>query len=114
LAPALARLNDESTPTRAPKPGPAQALSYWKVARRNRAAEAKVYRLASTPCSPASITDHAFTINNGNEEVNGTARDRSVGLNNRIVGGLLLHTWRTARAECPPTRFGAIQVRARF
>ncbi|GBF96992.1 polycystin cation channel family [Raphidocelis subcapitata] len=60
------------------------ALSYWKVARRNRAAEAKVYRLANTPCGSASVTDHAFAIDNGNPAVNGTARDRSVGLNNRI------------------------------
>jgi len=100
------------TATRRPThPGaPLQALSYWKVARRNRAAEAKVYRLANTPCSTSSVVDHTFTISNENTELNATARDRSVGLNNRIIGGLLLHTWRAGRKECPATRFSNIQV----
>lgn len=87
-----------------------QALSYWKVARRNRAAEAKVYRLANTPCNPTSVADNLFTVDNGNLVTNDTARDRSVGLNNRIVGGMLLHTWRSIDQECPVTRFSTIQV----
>jgi hypothetical protein len=80
------------------------------VARRNRAAEAKIYRLANTPCTPTSVTDHLFTVDNGNSAVEGTPRDRSVGLNNRIIGGILLHTWRKQEEVCPMTRFSAIQV----
>ncbi|KAI8467677.1 MAG: hypothetical protein J3K34DRAFT_480735 [Monoraphidium minutum] len=85
------------------------ALSYWKVARRNRAAEAKLYRLANTPCSAGSVGQHPFSVSNGNGGANDMARDRSVGLNNRIVGGILLHTWRAAEVPCPATRFSAIQ-----
>lgn len=100
---------DLVTYTELPQPKP-QALSYWKVARRNRASEAKVYRLANTPCTPTSVTDNLFTVNNGISAVEGTARDRSVGLNNRIVGGILLHTWRAQETACPPSRFSVIQV----
>lgn len=93
-----------------PPSPPNQALSYWKVARRNRATEKKIYRLANTPCTGSTVLDNSFTVDNGNDPANGTARDRSVGLNNRIIGGLLLHTWRTSRGQCPATRFSAIQV----
>jgi hypothetical protein len=50
-------------------------------------------------------------VDNGSAPANDTARDRSVGLNNRIIGGVLLHTWRAAREECPKTRFSAVTVR---
>ena len=90
------------------------ALSYWKVARRNRAAEAKLYRLANAPCDADAVAAHAFAVENGNQAPNATARDRSVGLNNRVVGGLLLHTWRDARGACPPTRFSAVSGACRL
>jgi hypothetical protein len=32
------------------------------------------------------------------------ARERNLGLNNRILAGVLLHTWRTRDEACPPTR----------
>ena len=91
-------------------PATAQALSYWKVARRNRAAEQKIYRLANTPCMTGTVVDNLFTVDNGNAPANDTARDRSIGLNNRIIGGILLHTWRASRNQCPATRFSVIEV----
>lgn len=90
------------------------ALSFWKVARRNRAAEAKLYRLANAPCVQDAVVPHAFALDNGELPRNATARDRSVGLNNRVIGGMLLHTWRAVRGECPATRFSAVSGACRL
>ncbi len=83
------------------------------MARRNKAAESKVYRLANTPCATVAVSDHPFTVDNGNAAPNATARGRSIGLNNRVVGGLLVRTWRAGRRRCPATRFSMIQPSCR-
>jgi hypothetical protein len=81
-----------------------QALAFWKMARRSRALEMKIYKLANMPCNNAPM-DNPFTLDNQNSKEEGTARERSIGLNNRVIGGMLVHTWRTKDTLCPPTRY---------
>lgn len=80
-----------------------QALSVWKLARRERALAAKIAKLAGSPCGyeAASVP---FSVNNSNAAEPAAARERTLGLNNRVLGGLLLHTWRSADEACPTTR----------
>jgi hypothetical protein len=42
-----------------------QALAVWKLARRDKALSAKVFRLAGTPCSYQPVTIQ-FSVNNSN------------------------------------------------
>lgn len=72
-----------------------QALLLWKRARRDRALATKVTLLANIPCSSAPTVAQSFKLDNGNIEVLGTARERSIGLSNRVVGGMLVTTWRS-------------------
>jgi hypothetical protein len=55
------------------------------------------------PCTNAPLTNQ-FTLDNGNSADTGTARERTIGLNNRVIGGLLVHTWRNKLQVCPETR----------
>lgn len=81
----------------------AQALAVWKLARRDRALSSKITKLAGSPCSyePAAIR---FSVNNSNAGADATARERRLGLSNRVLAGLLLHTWRTQPQRCPQSR----------
>lgn len=80
-----------------------QALAVWKMARRDRALSNKITKLAGQPCSydPNTIE---FSVNNNNGREDTTARERTLGLNNRVLAGLFLHTWRTMDQRCPPSR----------
>lgn len=80
-----------------------QALAVWKMARRDRALSNKITKLAGQPCSyePVSIE---FTVDNLNGRETNTARERTLGLNNRILAGLFLHTWRATNERCPASR----------
>jgi hypothetical protein len=80
-----------------------QALAVWKLARRDRAVASKITRLAGSPCSFEPLVV-PFSVNNSNAGVNATARERSLGLHNRVLAGLLLHTTRNTAAACPPSR----------
>lgn len=43
---------------------------------------------------------HTLSLYAGSE----AARERTLGLNNRILAGMLLHTWRATDQPCPSTR----------
>ena len=77
-----------------------QALMLWKRARRDRALASKISLLANVPCSTAPTSGHAFELDNGNGAQLGTSRERSIGLSNRVVGGLLLSSWRSRPGRC--------------
>eukprot|EP00879_Flechtneria_rotunda_P021797 GHRR01022984.1.p1 GENE.GHRR01022984.1~~GHRR01022984.1.p1 ORF type:complete len:131 (+),score=40.90 GHRR01022984.1:394-786(+) len=81
-----------------------QALAVWKMARRDKALSNKITKLAASPCTyePQSIE---FSVNNSNNVETNTARERTLGLNNRVLAGLMLHTWRTQDVKCPETRW---------
>jgi hypothetical protein len=36
-------------------------------------------------------------------------RERNIGLTNRVIGGMLVHTWRTKQVSCAKSRFDQIQ-----
>lgn len=79
----------------------------WKMARRDRAVSNKITKLAGSPCSyePVSIE---FSLNNSNSEGSTTARERTLGMNNRVLAGLFLHTWRTGNEQCAESRYDNI------
>eukprot|EP00879_Flechtneria_rotunda_P008905 GHRR01009325.1.p1 GENE.GHRR01009325.1~~GHRR01009325.1.p1 ORF type:complete len:543 (+),score=191.85 GHRR01009325.1:394-2022(+) len=85
-----------------------QALAVWKMARRDKALSNKITKLAASPCTyePQSIE---FSVNNSNNVETNTARERTLGLNNRVLAGLMLHTWRTQDVKCPETRFSKVE-----
>eukprot|EP00883_Tetradesmus_obliquus_P001212 jgi/Sobl393_1/11292/SZX78320.1 len=85
-----------------------QALAVWKMARRDRAVSNKIAKLAGSPCSyePAAVQ---FSLNNSNSVEDNTARDRTLGMNNRVLAGLMLHTWRSQDEQCAHSRFSQIQ-----
>jgi hypothetical protein len=68
-----------------------QALSLWKRARRDRAMTLRAAALANQPCSPSLAAQYGFALDNGNVVDTSTARERTVGLSNRVLGGMLLH-----------------------
>lgn len=83
-----------------------QALAVWKMARRDRAVSNKIAKLAGSPCSyePAAVQ---FSLNNSNSMEDNTARDRTLGMNNRVLAGLMLHTWRSQDEQCAHSRYVA-------
>lgn len=88
----------------------AQALVLWKRARRDQITALKQAVLSNTPCSTERVTQNEFTINNYNETVQNTARERLIGLTNRVVAGMLLHTVRTKFQDCEGSRYAALPV----
>jgi len=73
------------------------------MARRDKALSNKITKLAGSPCSfePVNVM---FSLNNSNSLYAETARERTLGLNNRVLAGLLLHTWRKGDEACPASR----------
>lgn len=69
----------------------------------------KAATLANIPCNTAPYADNDFKLDNGNIVDNSTARERNVGLTNRVIGGLLLHQTRTNETLCPQSKFDKIQ-----
>lgn len=68
-----------------------QALALWKRARRDKALTEKAAKLANIPCINVPTADNLFTLDNGNIVDTSTARERNIGLTNRVIGGMLLH-----------------------
>ena len=56
-----------------------------------------------------TVVAREFEVDNYREEANVHSRERYVGLNNRIVAGILLHTVRTKPTKCPESRFADIE-----
>ncbi|KAL6749264.1 hypothetical protein V8C86DRAFT_2852326 [Haematococcus lacustris] len=86
-----------------------QALSLWKRARRDRALTFKTAKLANIPCNSLPKADYLFQLENGNIVDNTTARERYIGLTNRVISGLLLHQYRTNDTNCTDSKFSKIQ-----
>eukprot|EP00882_Tetradesmus_deserticola_P028658 GHRQ01031930.1.p1 GENE.GHRQ01031930.1~~GHRQ01031930.1.p1 ORF type:complete len:309 (+),score=71.83 GHRQ01031930.1:70-927(+) len=80
-----------------------QALAVWKMARRDRAVSNKISKLAGSPCSYVPVAVQ-FSLNNSNSVEDSTARDRTLGMNNRVLAGLMLHTWRSQDEQCAQSR----------
>ncbi len=68
-----------------------QALSLWKRARRDRALTIKAAKLANSPCTSLPSADNYFNLDNNNDVDTKTARERNIGLTNRVLQGMLLH-----------------------
>lgn len=86
-----------------------QALALWKRARRDRALTLKAAKLANVPCVSTPSTDNNFVLDNGNIVDTSTARERNIGLTNRVISGMLLHQWRTNDTNCTESKFSKIQ-----
>jgi len=86
-----------------------QALALWKRARRDRALMDKAAKLATFPCTTKPTVLNNFTLDNGNAVVITTPRERNVGLTNRVISGMLLHSFRTNDTNCTESKFSKIQ-----
>lgn len=86
-----------------------QALQLWKRARRDRAFTEKFTRLSNIPCTSFPSVSYQFDLDNGNLGNGTEARERNIGLTNRVIGGLLLHQWRTDQTKCSDSKFDKIQ-----
>ncbi|PNH05688.1 hypothetical protein TSOC_008032 [Tetrabaena socialis] len=86
-----------------------QALALWKRARRDKALTLKAAKLANIPCNSDPSAANTFVLDNGNSVDTSTARERNVGLTNRVIAGLLLHQTRTNETLCPESKFDKIQ-----
>jgi hypothetical protein len=85
-----------------------QALAVWKMARRDRAVSNKIAKLAGSPCSYEPVAVQ-FSLNNSNSVEDNTARDRTLGMNNRVLAGLMLHTWRSQDQQCAQSRYARLK-----
>jgi hypothetical protein len=86
-----------------------QALMLWKKARRDQALTLKAATLATTPCQNDPVIHHNYTLDNGRTQPPEAARERNIGLTNRVVGGMLLHQVRTNDTNCTDSKFNKIQ-----
>jgi len=79
----------------------------WRAALDKESADKKAF-LANFACD---ITPHAYSFELDNFEYNQTdaARERLVGINNRVVAGMLLYTTRNKLGNCSTTRFSNIE-----
>lgn len=81
----------------------------WKKARRDQALTLKAATLATTPCQSTPVVHNNYTLDNGKDKTEETARERNIGLTNRVVSGMLLHTVRTNDTNCTDSKFNKIQ-----
>eukprot|EP00210_Caulerpa_lentillifera_P005376 g5138.t1 len=82
-----------------------QAAELWKLARRERLVSDKTSHLSTYRCFPEMVVNHEFIVDNYFEDSLGTSRRRYIGLTNRIIAGMLVHSTRTIPAKCPESRF---------
>lgn len=80
----------------------------FKAARLNQAESSKDATLANTPCTQ-NTDDYTFTVANYNDSTITSARERYLGLTNRVIGGMLLQTTRTTPVNCTDSRFSDIE-----
>lgn len=86
-----------------------QALMLWKKARRDQALTLKAATLATTTCQNDPVVHNNYTLDNGKDKPEETARERNIGLTNRVVAGMLLHQVRTNDTNCTDSKFNKIQ-----
>lgn len=51
------------------------------------------------------VVPQEFVVDNYEEEVQSTSRRRYIGLTNRVIAGMLVHSTRTMPSQCPDSRF---------
>ncbi|GMH41042.1 hypothetical protein BSKO_08952 [Bryopsis sp. KO-2023] len=86
-----------------------QALELYKRARRDRLLAERKAELANRRCTSQMVVHQDFEVDNYEEEDIQTSRERHIGLTNRVIAGLLLHTSRTKPVKCSDSRFTAIE-----
>uniref|UniRef100_A0A061RIA9 Polycystin cation channel family n=1 Tax=Tetraselmis sp. GSL018 TaxID=582737 RepID=A0A061RIA9_9CHLO len=85
------------------------ALILWERARVDRLKYDKQVRLSNMQTSNYTAIAHPFVVSRYNSTEPDTARERNIGLTNRVIAGMLLHTTRTEPANCSSTRFDNIE-----
>ena len=83
----------------------ADALVLWRKARVDRLKYQKQVALSNLQTGNYSAVAYGFEIARYNNTEPDTARERHIGLTNRVIAGMLLHTTRTLPANCSSTRF---------
>ena len=84
------------------------ALELYKTARLTQAESTKDATLANDPCTQ-NEDDYDFSVANYNDTVAPSARERYLGLTNRVIAGMLLQTTRTTPVNCTDSRFSDIE-----
>ena len=84
------------------------ATELFKAARLSKVESTKDATLANTPCTKTE-DDYTFTVANYNDTTTDSARERYLGLTNRVIAGMLLHTTRTTPVNCTDSRFSDIE-----
>eukprot|EP00873_Tetraselmis_striata_P015466 jgi/Tetstr1/435730/TSEL_024629.t1 len=80
------------------------ALLLWRKARIDRLKYNKQVRLSNMMTGNYSAVAHSFSVSRYNNVEPNTARERSIGLTNRVIAGMLLHTTRTEAVNCNETQ----------
>ena len=83
-------------------------IELFKAARLSKAESTKDANLANTPCTQ-NTDDYTFTVANYNDTSISSARERYLGLTNRVIAGMLLQTTRTTPVNCTDSRFSDIE-----
>jgi len=84
------------------------ATELFKTARLTKAESSKDATLANDPCTQ-NEDDYTFSVANYNDTVATSARERYLGLTNRVIAGMLLQTTRTTPINCTDSRFSDIE-----
>ena len=85
-----------------------QYITIQENAVMTRELKAKTNMLMNQPCQ-MKVQSYAFTLDNFNNTAPPIAyRERFVGLNNRVLAGMLIYVERKNLVECASNRFGAI------
>ncbi|KAL0022694.1 hypothetical protein WJX77_001966 [Trebouxia sp. C0004] len=84
------------------------ATELFKTARLTKAESSKDATLANDPCTQ-NEDDYTFSVANYNDTVVTSARERYLGLTNRVIAGMLLQTTRTTPVNCTDSRFSDIE-----
>lgn len=84
------------------------ATELFKTARLTKAESTKDATLANDPCTE-NEDDYTFTVANYNDTATTSARERYLGLTNRVIAGMLLQTTRTTPVNCTDSRFSDIE-----
>eukprot|EP00192_Tetraselmis_astigmatica_P001702 CAMPEP_0117652658 /NCGR_PEP_ID=MMETSP0804-20121206/2750_1 /TAXON_ID=1074897 /ORGANISM="Tetraselmis astigmatica, Strain CCMP880" /LENGTH=1606 /DNA_ID=CAMNT_0005458731 /DNA_START=90 /DNA_END=4910 /DNA_ORIENTATION=+ len=82
-----------------------QALTLWRKARIDRLKYQKQVQLSNLQTGNFSTVAYGFSVARYNSTDPDTARERHIGLTNRVIAGMLLHTTRTEAVECKTKRF---------
>ncbi len=82
-----------------------QARLLFRSARQTSLSANKTAVLSNSPCTSATTASHEFEVLNYNDTTPDTARERSLGLTNRVIAGMLLHSTRSTPVDCKDSRF---------